>query len=101
MIILAHHYVAILLANILIWAPFAQSMSTFSFCINPWSSLKLVFSIFLYIYIYIYILLKTKHFKNHEKCFLFHLKCPFHSQDIQFFSFLSTVSRFKGEMKRE
>ena len=35
MIVLGHHCVAILLANMLIWAPFAQSMSTFSFCINP------------------------------------------------------------------
>ena len=35
MILLGHHCVAILLANMLIWPPFAQSMSTFSFCINP------------------------------------------------------------------
>ena len=35
MIALGHHCVAILLANMLVWAPFAQSMSTFSFCINP------------------------------------------------------------------
>ena len=35
MIILAHHHVAILLAKILIWAPFSQSMSAFPFCINP------------------------------------------------------------------
>ena len=37
MIILGHCYVTILLAKILIWAPFLQSMCTFSFCINPWS----------------------------------------------------------------
>ena len=44
------HRVAILLAKMLIWAPFSQSMCTFSFCINPcystwfprstWSSLR-------------------------------------------------------------
>ena len=34
MIILGHHCVAILLALMLIWAPFSQSMCTFSFCIN-------------------------------------------------------------------
>ena len=76
MIILAHHCVAILLANILIWAPFAQSMSTFSFCINPWSSLKLVFSIFLYIYIYIY-LTKNKAFQKSWKMLFISSKMPF------------------------
>ena len=35
MIILVHHYVTILLAKMLIWAPFLQSMCTFYFCINP------------------------------------------------------------------
>ena len=35
MIILVHHHVAILLAKILTWAPFSQSMCAFSFCINP------------------------------------------------------------------
>ena len=35
MIILSHHCVAILLAKMLIWTPFSQSMCTFSFCINP------------------------------------------------------------------
>ena len=37
-------------------------------------------------------------FKNYEKCFLFHLKGSFRSQDIQifwFFPFLSTLSRFE------
>ena len=41
---------------------------------------------------------KKKHFKNYQKCFLFHLKSSFRSQGIQFFViflFLSTVSRFK------
>ena len=33
--ILGHHYGEILLAKMLIWAPFSQSMYTFSFCINP------------------------------------------------------------------
>ena len=37
MIILGHHFVAILLAKMLIWAPFSQLMCTFSFCINPWA----------------------------------------------------------------
>ena len=35
MIILGHHYVAILLEKMLIWAPFSQLMCTFSLCINP------------------------------------------------------------------
>ena len=35
MIILGHHCAAILLTKMLIWAPFSQSMCTFSFCINP------------------------------------------------------------------
>ena len=35
MIILGHHCVAILLAKMLIWAPFSQLMCTFSFCISP------------------------------------------------------------------
>ena len=35
MIILEHHCVTVLLAKILIWAPFSQSMCAFSFCINP------------------------------------------------------------------
>ena len=35
MMILGHHVVAILLAKMLIWAPFSQSICTFSFCINP------------------------------------------------------------------
>ena len=34
-IILGHHCVAILLAKMLIWGPFWQSMCTFSSCINP------------------------------------------------------------------
>ena len=29
-------------------------------------------------------------FKNYEKCFLFHLKCPFHSWGLQIFVFLSS-----------
>ena len=42
MIILEHHYVTVLLAKILIWAPFSQLMCIFSFCINPsWSCLQL------------------------------------------------------------
>ena len=36
MIVLGHHYVAILLAKMLIWARFSQLMCTFSFFINPW-----------------------------------------------------------------
>ena len=36
MTILGHHFVAILLAKMLIWAPFSQSTCTFSFCINPY-----------------------------------------------------------------
>ena len=36
MIILGHHYVTILLAKMLIWAPFSQPMCTFYFYINPW-----------------------------------------------------------------
>ena len=35
MIILGHHYATILLAKMLIWAPFLQSMRTFYLCINP------------------------------------------------------------------
>ena len=35
MIILGHHCVAVLLAKMLIWAPFSQLMCTFSFCISP------------------------------------------------------------------
>ena len=33
---MGHHFFAILLANILIWAPFSQLMCAFSFSINPW-----------------------------------------------------------------
>ena len=36
MIILGHHYITVLLAKMLIQAPFSQSMCTFSFCINSW-----------------------------------------------------------------
>ena len=35
MIILGHHCVAILVAKMLVWTYFSQSMSTFSICINP------------------------------------------------------------------
>ena len=35
MLILGHHCVAILLAKMLIWTLFPQSMCTFSSCINP------------------------------------------------------------------
>ena len=45
---------------------------------------------------------KGKKFKYYEKHFLFHLKCFFHSQNIQFtaiFSFLSTIYRFKRSDK--
>ena len=34
-VILGHHFVAILLAKMLVWAPFSQLMCTFSFSINP------------------------------------------------------------------
>ena len=40
MIILGHHYVTILLAKMLIWAPFSQLMCTFYFCINPWNHIS-------------------------------------------------------------
>ena len=40
MIILSHHCVRMLLARMLIWASFSQSMCTFSFCINHWYALK-------------------------------------------------------------
>ena len=36
MIIMGHQCVAILLAKMLIWAPFSQSMCAFSLCINTW-----------------------------------------------------------------
>ena len=36
MIILGHPCVAILLEKMLMWAPFSQSMCSFSLCINPW-----------------------------------------------------------------
>ena len=36
MVIVEHHYVTILLAKMLIWALFSQSMCTSYFCINPW-----------------------------------------------------------------
>ena len=39
MIILNHHCVVILLAKILLWARFLQSMRIFSFYINPWQFL--------------------------------------------------------------
>ena len=42
MIILGHHSVAILLAKILIWAPFLQLMSTFPFCINLSHDFKII-----------------------------------------------------------
>ena len=44
MITLGHHSVAALLDNLLMltWEPFVQSMSTFSFCINPWYYYKLL-----------------------------------------------------------
>ena len=47
---------------------------------------------------------KRKHFKNYEKCFLFHRKSPFCFRDIQFFvffPFLSTASRRKGSDETE
>ena len=37
-----------------------------------------------------YLFTKWKPFKNYEKCFLFHLKSSFHSQDIQLFVFPSS-----------
>ena len=36
--IILEHYVKVLLTKMLIWAPFSQSMRTFSFCINQWLS---------------------------------------------------------------
>ena len=54
--------------------------------------------------LYLLYFTKRKHFKNYEKWFLFHLKISFCSKDIYFFwffSFLSTASRFKGQMKME
>ena len=36
MIILGHYYVTVLLAKMLIWAPFSQLMCTFYFCVKPW-----------------------------------------------------------------
>ena len=42
---LGHHYVTILLAKMLIWAPFSQSMCTFYFCI---------YLSYTYTYIYMY-----------------------------------------------
>ena len=33
---------SILLANMLIWAPFAESLSIFSFCINPWDLFNVI-----------------------------------------------------------
>ena len=50
-------------------------------------------------------LTKWQPFKNYEKCFSFHLKSSFHSQDIQIFVFLSSslfapVSHcFRGSLK--
>ena len=41
---------------------------------------------------------KRKHFKNYEKCFMFHLKSSFCSKNIQifiFFPFRFTFYRFK------
>ena len=34
-VILGHHYVTILMVKKLIWAPFSQSMCTFSFLLTP------------------------------------------------------------------
>ena len=57
MIILGHHCLVSLLAKMLIWAHFLQSMCAFSFCINPehekiakndtsfWPPIKTTFSI--------------------------------------------------------
>ena len=53
MIILVHHFVEILLAKILIWAPFSQSMCAFSFCINPCKVFQKMVALKLYIYILI------------------------------------------------
>ena len=36
-----------------------------------------------------YFFTKWQPFKNYEKCFLFHLKCTFHSWDIHIFVYLS------------
>ena len=36
-----------------------------------------------------YFFTKWQPFKNYEKCFLFHLKCTFHSWDIYIFVYLS------------
>ena len=33
---------SILLANMLIWVPFAESMSSLSFCINPWDLFNII-----------------------------------------------------------
>ena len=50
--------------------------------IYTWSKLlKLVSGIFYQIFIF----LPNEPFKNYEKCFLFHLKSTFRSQDIQIF----------------
>ena len=40
LIMLGHCCVTILLAKMLIWESFSQSMCTFSFCINTWMILK-------------------------------------------------------------
>ena len=48
---------------------------------------KLVSAIFLSFFLFFN---KWKPFKNYEKCFLFNLKSPFHSGDIQIFMFLSS-----------
>ena len=60
--------------------------------------LKLVYSIFIYFP-------KRKHSKNHEKCFLFHLKSCFRSRDFRFLKIVfPSALQFpdsKGHMKLE
>ena len=63
---------------------------------------KLLFLDFRAYIVYFLYFTKEKKFKNYEKHLLLHLKCCFHSQNIQFiaiFPFLFTVSRFKRSDK--
>ena len=55
-------YIIMLLAKILIWAPFLQLMCTFSFCINPWKLSSL--GIFLFKYIHWLYYLQSFQFLN-------------------------------------
>ena len=72
------------------------------FCIEGNLCLKLVSAIFYQIFIFSPN--DRESFKNYEKCFLFHLKSSFRSQDIQLFVLFPSFPHFpdsKGQVEVE